>query len=186
MYKIIFKTRDTEPLTVSDEKGKRVWELWLDDKRTRIVINDFAFNTVDIKSIRKGEETKAKENHVPKKVMDDYDDFRKKMLSLSLEARSAIMRIPNMVWGSHTQKVMPDEVKVKIQEIQLNYFKENPNCIFTNPSQYQDLIEKKVLSFTQKDSFDSISDVIPVSMLNFVGNIIATDLQYAQRAEVTT
>ena len=180
MYKITFKGKDIEPVFVEDEKGKQVWDIWLQNKTARIVVNNSAFSTSDIKNISLMEKTRA-EIYKPETTQQnaDYDSFRKKMLSLSIEQRAQILRIPKLVWESSTNEIMTDEVKEKIKARQLAYFKENPNCIYTNPHAYQDLIPRNNFA-PSFDGVKKISNLVGASMLGLISNAIATDLQYAQ------
>jgi len=177
MYKLVLKGKEMEPIFLEDEKGKVVLEAYLQNKSVRLVANNQAFNTGDIKTIFLVEKSRAeKYSRNTTKQENEYSDFRKKMLALTLEQRSQIMRIPKMVWSSHTTESMPEDIKEKIKSIQLQYFTENPNCMYCNPIKYEHLIPKPRPSILSKDKMKSVGDLTPVSMLGFISNIIQRDL----------
>jgi hypothetical protein len=176
MYKIIFKGRDIEPIFLEDDKGKIVWDTWTSDINTRIVSGNHAFYTGDIKFINKVAKSESESAKDPVKQSQEYSEFRRKMLSLTIKQRAEILRIPKMVWASHTLEPMPEEIKEQIKSIQLEYLTENPNCIYCNPIKYQHLIPKPIPSIVSKDKMKCIKDVTPVSMMGFISNIIQADL----------
>lgn len=182
MYKIIFKGVGIDPIFVEDDsKGKIIMDSWVEDKKTRMVFKNTAFFTGDIKQIIKLEKSAAEMSKgMPDNVENEYLDFRKKMLSLSLESRASIMRIPKLVWSAHSESVMPDEVKEQIKERQLAYFTENPNCIYANPKIYRDLIPPRAMR-SQVEDMKPIQNVFGASALRFIENMIQTDLVYSAK-----
>jgi len=179
MYKLVFKGSGIDPIFLEDEKGKVIMDAYLNNKSMRLIANNQAFNTSDIKTIHLVEKSRSeKYARNTSSEEQEYAEFRKKMLSLPIEKRANILRIPKLVWSSNTDTEMTDEVKKKIIERQLAYFKENPNCIYTNPTVYKDLIPQK-REVPVRDGVKSINSIIGASMLRFIGNAIATDLQYA-------
>jgi len=179
MYKIIFKGMGNEPLFIDDTKGKVVMETWVADKKAKMVIGNTAFYTGDIKQITKVEKSEAEAApQINTQVEKEYTEFRKKMLALPIEQRAGIIRIPKMIWASHTKLEMPEEVKQKIKERQLAYFTENPNCIYANPKVYRDLIAKH-LPQASVENMSPIQNVIPKAMLRLAEEMIRTDLMYS-------
>lgn len=178
MYKLIFKGRDIDPIFIDDEKGKQVWQAWVDNKQARMVLGNTAFYSGDIKQITKVVKTEAETARVVDKEEKQYLDFREKMLSLSLEKRANIMRIANMVWKSHTKDEMPENIKAEIKARQLAYFKENPKCIYANPKIYKDLIPKLKMQ-REIDNTKPIGNLVATSMMRLLENIVQTDLQYS-------
>lgn len=183
MYKIIFKGKDLEPLTVDDQNGKRVWDIWLTNKATKLVLQNTAFNTTDIKTISKMAKTKAEKSSFDAhqaKVNAEYHNFRTKMLSLPIEQRAKMLRIAKMVHQALTGTELPDDIKPQVEERQLAYFREHPKCVYANPSCYRDLIavdEKR-----KKDgNFNPASNTVGRSALRMIEEIIRTDLQYSAR-----
>ena len=181
MYKILFKGKDMEPLLVDDTKGQIVWDSWIANDKARMVLGKIAFFTGDIKQIVKIEKSEAEvASTLPNTVELEYLEFRKKMLGLSIEKRSGILRIAKMIWNSHTKAEMPEELKQQIKEKQLAYFTENPTCIYANPKVYKPLIPK-YLHLAKLDDFNPIQNVIPAMTLKMVEQLIQTDLQYSVR-----
>jgi len=180
MYKIIFKGMISEPLFIDDVKGKVVMETWVADKKAKMVIGNTAFFTGDIKQVTKLEKSEAETApQVASHVEKEYTEFRKKMLALPIEQRAGIIRIPKMIWASHTKQEMPEEVKKKIKEQQLVYFTENPKCIYANPKVYRDLIAKH-LPLAVTENMSPIQNVLPKAMLRIAEELIRTDLQYSR------
>jgi len=178
MYKIVFKGRDVEPLLVEDTNGQKIWDIWLTTKNPqKIVVQNQAFVTSDIKSINKIEKTAAE--LAPVRGDTEYIDFRKKMLALPLEKRASILRFAKMIWTSHKPSEMPELVKEQIKAAQLEYFKENPNCIYANPKVYRHLIAPHVAR-RSKNSMQHISNSIPETCLKIIEAAISTDLQYSR------
>ncbi len=177
MYKLTFKGKDIEPIFLDDEKGKAVMDAYLGNKSVRLVANNQAFNTSDIKTIHLVEKTRsemyARDTSNPNR---EYDEFRKKMLSLSFEQRANILRLPKIVWQASTDQEMTDDVKEKIKARQLTYFQEHPKCIYANPHCYQDLVPKRNGEVI-RDGVKNINQIVGASMLRFVENAIATDLE---------
>lgn len=181
MYKIIFKGMGIEPIFTDDIKGKIVMDSWIEDKKARMVMGSVAFFTGDIKQIIKIEKTEAEAaSEKPNLLEKDYQDFRDKMLTLSIEKRANILRLAKMVWKSHTTAEMTDEIKEKIIARQREYFVENPKCIYANPKVYRDLIPKYA-HLRELDSFKPIQNIIPVMTLRMVENLVQTDLLYSTR-----
>jgi len=181
MYKILFKGTGTEPLFVDDEKGEKIWTAWLDNKTARIVAKNFAFNSADIKNISKVEKTEAEmAPHVASGIEQDYLEFRKKMLSLSIEKRANILRIPKMIWGAVSKDVMPESLKATIIERQTAYFTANPKCIYTNPKVYRDLMPK-YLPQKNIDAFKPFQNVLAANTLRLIECLVQTDLTYSAR-----
>ena len=181
MYKINFKGMNSEPLFIDDEKGEKIQAAWIDNKTARIVAKNFAFNTADIKNITKVEKTAAETApEIAKGVEEEYLTYRKNMLSLSIEKRAGILRIPKMIWLSVSKEEMPEALKAKIVEKQLAYFTEHPNCIYTNPKVYRDLMPT-FIGKKQIDVFKPFSNLMPTNTLRMVEGLIQTDLTYSVR-----
>jgi hypothetical protein len=182
MYKIIRKGKE-EVLFIDDVNGANLLKKWSNDEHlpARLVIGKTAFLTSDIKAIEQVELTPAEKAPQHKKEDKAYTSFREKMLSLSLEERANIMRIPNMIWQSHWgNKKMTDEVKSEIKKRQLEYFKQNPKCVFANPKIYQDLIGQPRIEYGTGD-FTPLNSQLPTAVLNIVQNIIQTDLTLSKK-----
>lgn len=178
MYKLTFKGRDAEPIFLEDEKGKVILDLYLNNKSSRLIANNQAFNTGDIKSIFLVEKSRSEtfsQNTINQEL--EYDVFRKKMLSLSLESRSKILRIPKIVWQANTQDEMTNDIKEEIIKRQFKYFTEHPNCIYSNPACYRDLIPKPISVFLGKDKAKHINQIVGGSMMRFIEDAVRTDLQ---------
>lgn len=180
MYKITFKGMSSEPLFVEDAKGKVVMDTWIADKKARMVLGNTAFFTGDIKQITKIEKTEAELAPSVTSQETEYLEFRKKMLSLPIEKRAGILRIPKMIWASHTKQEMADDVKEQIKARQLTYFTENPKCIYANPKVYKDLITK-YQPIAQLEDYKPIQNIVPKAMLRIIEELVRTDLQYSVR-----
>lgn len=180
MYKIKLKGRD-EPIIIKDDTGKMLRERWIENKLpARLVTENMAFLSTDIKSIEKIQRTEAEAPRDNSQNDAEYLAFRKKMLDLPIEARANIMRIPNLIWAAHTRKVMPEDVKEEIKARQLKYLAENPNCMYANPKVYRDLIPKAVTHLTI-DEMNPIQNVVAAATLRLVQNIIQNDLLDSSR-----
>lgn len=179
-YKITFKGRDIEP--VFTEQDETFIDQWIDGQLpVRMEINNLAFYSADIKAITSVNDAPSEtqeESHLNEER--EYRDFRMKMLTLSLDGRANIMRIPNMVWQAHGNRNMPDDVKEKIKERQRAYFEEHPKCIFANPKVYRDLVPQN-LDNPRKDELRLMKPYLSVGVMKLVENIIQTDLRYAER-----
>lgn len=181
MYKITFKGMAGEPMFVDDVKGGIIMDSWVNDKKARMVVGKTAFYTGDIKQIVKIEKSEAEvAKTLPNTIDRDYQNFRNKMLALSVEKRAGILRIAKMIWNAHTKAPLTDEIKAQIVERQLTYLTENPKCIYANPKVYRDLIPKYG-NLAQIDSFNPIQNILPKMTLRMVENLIQTDLQYSAR-----
>lgn len=178
MYKITRKGKG-EPLFVNDVEGRSLFEAWSQEKTipARLVIDGLAFMSSDIKAIEYVPlrvETKQEEIDHDK----EYQSFRTKMLSLSIEQRAEIMRIPDLIWMACTDEPMPPKVRAEIKAAQLAYLTENPNCLYANPKVYRHLIPAPK-TYRVTENMTSIKNVLPAATLRLVENIIHTDLVYA-------
>lgn len=182
MYKIIFKGVGIEPIFVEDDvKGQIIMDSWVNDKKARMVFKNTAFFTGDIKQIVKLEKSEAElSKGMPDSIEKEYLEFRSKMLSLPIEKRANILRLVKMIWAAHTELPLTDEIKEKIIERQLAYFKENPKCIYANPKVYRDLIPR-FIDKKQIESLNPIQNTIPALTLRLVETLVQTDLRYSLR-----
>ena len=180
MYKITIKGKDAEPIFLED--GEDILKRWTENKLpARLLIKDMAINSSDIRTIQKIQKTEAENaNNFDRNGEIEYVNFRRKMLSLSVDERGNIMRIPNMIWKAHGNGEMPQNVKDEIKLRQITYFTENPNCIFANPKIYRDLIPARRVE-KQKDQLNTVTTYIHISMLHLIENIIKTDLVYSAK-----
>lgn len=183
MYKLTFKGKDSEPLFLDDEKGKAVLDAYLQNKSVRLVANNQAFNTGDIKSIFLVEKNRS-EIYAPSTQNKEleYNTFRKKMLTLSLEERSKILRFAKIVWEATTDEPITETAKEKIRARQLEYFEKHPNCIYANPACYRDLIPVRRETLV-RDGVKHINQIVGASMLRFIENAISTDLELASQTK---
>lgn len=183
MYKIVFKGRDIEPILLSPEKGKSIFDQWVAGKLpARLVLKGSAVMSSDIKIIQNMDEWDTKKKPTQDHSADEreYLEFRRDMLNLPIEKRAQILRIPKLVWKAQHKTELPQDVAEKIKERQLEYFKENPNCIFANPSAYRDLVGERQIP--KKDSqLNPLGNFMNVSVLKLVENVIRTDRIYSKR-----
>lgn len=110
----------------------------------------------------------------------EYREFRKKMLSLSLEERSRFLRFAKLIWQANCDLEMPEDIKKEIVARQLTYFTQNPACIYANPAIYRDLIPQRRETPT-RSGFTPISGIVGAGMLQIIANAIALDLRIAAR-----
>lgn len=182
MYKI--SIRGQEPIFVEDEMGVRLWNMWMeqgDEKMpTKVAVKGVAFYSSDIRGITKIQKTEAELSTYTQVDDGEYDTYRNNMLSLPIERRAQIMRIPNLIWKSHTKQEMPDETKQLIKERQLAYFKENPKCIYANPKCYRDLMPRPI-ELHKLENLNPVQNMLPTSTLRLVERMIQTDLEYSAR-----
>lgn len=181
MYQIKFKGRDTEPLYVDDKMGASLLEKWQADKLPqRMVHQGTAFLGGDIKSITKVIRTEAEKAPTHKSADQEYLAFRRNMLSLSVEKRAEILRIPKLIYQAHTGREMPEETKQLVKARQLTYFQEHPGCIYANPATYRDLIPQRQTP-PKKDKMTPAHELVPGSILHFIEEAIRTDLKFARQ-----
>jgi hypothetical protein len=180
MYKLIFRGKDIDPLYLEDEKGKVLLDAYLQNKSVRLMAGGQAFSTSDIKSIFQIQKSKAETYQKPVEQENQYLEFRKKMLSLTLEQRSGILRFPKMIWKSITTDEMPQSIKDEIKKRQKSYFEENQNCIYANPKVYRDLMPLPHM-VKKPDGMKSVQELLPLSMLRFIENAVHTDIIYATK-----
>lgn len=178
MYKIT--VRNQEPFFVENESGQRLMKMWLGEEGyppmpARVVVRGVAFHSSDIRSIAEVEERATAAAPAPRDDRDFYDE-RRRILSLSLEDRAQMMRIPNLVWVSQTGLPVPPELVERVADRQLAYFRyENEHCAYANPSVYKDLVPKARANPLSGD-MQPISNVLPAAGLRLIQNIIQADL----------
>jgi hypothetical protein len=180
MYKLIFKGTGIDPMFLDDEKGKVILESYLSNKSIRIMAAGQAFSTSDVKAIFKVERSNSEMAKPATSQENEYLEFRKKMLNLTIEKRAEILRIPKMIWQSISGEDMTEEVKQEIKKRQLAYFKENPNCIYANPKIYRDIMPLAREDNFKRDQMKKIKGLIAPSLMRFIENAIQTDLQYSK------
>ena len=127
---------------------------------------------------RAREAEKAKEQE---KEKQEYREFRKKVLSLSLEERSKTILFATLIWNANSDKEMPEDIKKEIIARQLTYFTQNPACIYANPAIYRDLIPQRRETPT-RSGFAPISGIVGAGMMQIIANAIALDLRIAARS----
>lgn len=186
MYKLI--VRNQEPIFIQDESGERLLKMWLNQGQegvemlpARISFKGIGFYSADIRAINKVAPSEAEVGKT-QNVQDDreYQEYRRKILSLSLEERAEIMRVPNLVWSSQTKQEMPEDIIAEIKKRQLAYFQENPNCMYCNPKVYKNLIPKPYLELPI-ENMQRLSNVLYASTLRLIQNMIEADLKDSVR-----
>lgn len=177
MYKIIRKGNH-EPLFLADDVGQVLFKKWAanEDLPPRLTVDNTVFLTADIKAIEKLGKTEAERAPDNKQSEREYWEFRKKMLALPIETRATFMRIPNIVWVSLTNEPMPNEIKTEIVKRQVEYFKENPKCMYASPKIYLDLMPKPKPQ-RPSETLNPIQNILPTTAVDMVARIIQADVR---------
>lgn len=192
MYRITFKG-NSQPILIEDKRAIAL----LEDMEKGIAqnflrIDNRGFDTRSIKAIEPatdemrddaGEREKREHDKIFSKISSDFEREHKRLVSLPLNERARIMRLPNIVWAALVPgKLMPPEVEEQIITAQGTYFVQHPNMAYASPTVYRRIIETHMPT----DAVAPITRIAAQSILKFADSLLWEDLQLARRSPKTS
>jgi hypothetical protein len=197
----IYTTIKREPFYIDDESGEKIKQKLESGKlETFVKVGDQATipkTTIrgvevnakkDIEELRDVAKQKEMSNgtQMAKAVAEEYALWHRAQRMKSPEFLGKNTRLAEMVWQSHTgEKTIPEDIKAKIIERQIEYLKQNKGRVYASPIAYRDLVEKYRDSNTEKSGLRNIASVLPRVGMSLVESCIASDVREAKYARET-
>jgi len=179
-YQIVFKGQ-IAPEFIDETSGRVIAAKWEQGTLTgRVVLNENIYEASAIKAILKGfqnpDHTKKNEDNAKliMQISRDSEDYFARKQKRPSEERAKDTSLSEVLYVAAAGKKMPEEVKVKVRERQLAFFKEHDNFAEAKPTCYKDLIPQRAIT---KDAAPSIGDLLSINTLHFAERVVSNGIQ---------